>query len=370
MAKIKIMHMADFHIGLDISFLGQAAKYRRSEVLEGFVKACRLANDNSVDIILIAGDFIESSSINQAYIDRIKTTLSEVKAYVFIVAGNHDYISINSPYMDEDWPKNVHIFKKSQIEKFNIDKLNTAVYGASFTSTYQRESFLDSDIDVDDNKFNIMVLHGDNAEDSIYNPLTRKNILKSNMRYIALGHIHKKPKDTKIGETYVAYAGSPLGQSFNELGQRNVMMVEINEYDTVLSELKIPARAFYRENIDVSVLQSANEVVTEILNTLKKYDNYEENYYQIILDGDVDENIHLDASVIEQLLTDLRYVKVIDKTRIKLNFDSIRTEQSLKGIFVDRMLDKIDLARDDEVKVKVLERAFELGLRSLEGNKL
>ncbi|NLW52744.1 MAG: hypothetical protein GXY87_05225 [Tissierellia bacterium] len=373
MRKIKIMHMADFHIGLDISFLGNQSRFRKAEVLEGFRKTCSLANENNIDIILIAGDFLESSTIEPAYIAQVKSILEKVNAKVFIVAGNHDYISLNSPYMDEDWPANVHIFKNSWIEKVKLDDLNVDVFGASFTSTYQRESFLDSHYEIDDKKINIMVLHGDNTEDSLYNPMGISKIKDSKMRYIALGHIHKKPDLGMIGQTYFSYAGSPVGQSFNELGERSVMIIEIDQDHTSLSEMTINSKAFYREKINVSKMTSSKEAYDLIIQLIsKKYGNYQDNYYQIILEGEIEEGIYFDFDVIEQLLGNLRYVKVIDETKVKLNYDRVRKEQSLKGIFVDKMLNLIEDAKysEDEEKVLIYERAFELGLRALEGYRI
>ena len=53
---VKILHMADLHIGANESFLGEKAVSRRLEALLTFEKAVDLAKEERVQLFLIAGD--------------------------------------------------------------------------------------------------------------------------------------------------------------------------------------------------------------------------------------------------------------------------------------------------------------------------
>lgn len=63
MKPVKILHCADIHIGAEESFLGMRAQSRRAETLITFEKIINIARENSVDILLIAGDLFNSNNI-------------------------------------------------------------------------------------------------------------------------------------------------------------------------------------------------------------------------------------------------------------------------------------------------------------------
>lgn len=374
MKSIKLMHLADYHIGYEYKFLKDKSEKRKLEVLNSLEALCDLANGKCVDLVLIAGDFIEASSISSAYIYEIKNTLSKFKAQVFIVAGNHDYISLASYYLDEDWPSNTHIFKTDQVERVYIEDLNTCVYGASFVSSYQRQGQLDHDFNLNKDLINIGIFHGDAIfqTDDLYNPISRMEIANSGFDYLALGHIHKKSGLLKEGKTLFSYPGSPVSLGFFEQGPRGVLLLDLDKTSLKDDFYELEIGQFIEEKVDISDLNFERELSERILSLLeKKYKNFEKNYYRIILTGYVDENFaaSFDKHLLEDLLKGLTYVEILDETRLDLDFDLVKKENSLKGKFIYNIMKEKEEAKKcgDDQRLEILDKALNACLKAFEG---
>lgn len=366
MKKIKFMHTADLHIGLDLSFLEKLNNKRRAQVLAGFRQIIDISIKEDIDIILIAGDFIEADSISPLYIEEIKNLLASTKAKVYIVAGNHDYISYGSPYLDQDWPENVHIFRNNYFER--IDFESVSIYGASFTETYQRKSF-DFEVDVDADRANIMLVHGD-LEDrlSIYNPIDKLSNDYGKMDYIALGHIHKS-SDIGLNNKAI-YPGNPVAQSFSTLGPRSVILGQIDDKDINIERKYLDLPNFESVEIDVTDIESFSQICKLFRDQLDKdkIDHKNENYYRLILTGKVDEGFELDFELLRYSLEDFHIIEIIDDTKVAIDLELISQQVSLKGNFTKSILAEIKNARNanDLERVTRLEEILKLGLKALE----
>ena len=58
-----------------------------------------------------------------------------------------------------NWPENVYIFK-GDMEFKEVKELNLIVWGAGFRKNYENETLLRG-VNVDNDKINIMLLHGE-----------------------------------------------------------------------------------------------------------------------------------------------------------------------------------------------------------------
>jgi flagellin-specific chaperone FliS len=69
------------------------------------------------------------------------------------------------------------------------------------------------------------------------------------------------------------------------------------------------------------------------------------------------------------LLERLHFVKIKNRTRAELDYDQLAQEASLRGIYVRRMLERIETAeaRKDENEVSRIRAALEIGMRAFEG---
>ncbi len=369
MNSVKILHCADIHIGAAESSLGPIAESRRAETLITFEKIIDLARASAVDILLIAGDLFNSNNIEKSFTDRVFECMESIpNIKIVYAAGNHDPLNADSPFKKYNLPKNVFALdtKDCFVE---FDNLNTRVYGKSFKEVYMQgvDTF---SLETDDNFINLMCIHGELRSDlgSDYNSITSDFIKSSNMDYIALGHVHKRTDIGKIGNTYISYCGCPEGQGFDELGEKGVYVGDVSKDVCKLQFVPLCKRMHLTETINISGTASSNEIAEYILKCIKeKYpDNYADNLYKIILTGALDEGVNLSLPEISTRLNDSVYfAKLRDKTEIKLDFEALSQENTLKGIFVKNMLLKIDSADEDEKQLLI--NALNIGIKAFSG---
>lgn len=369
MNSVKILHCADLHIGALETSLGTLASSRQAETLITFEKIVELARESQVDIILIAGDLFNSNNVDKTFCDTVFERIANIPDIsVVYAAGNHDPLNFDSPFRKHSLPKNLFVLdtKDSFVE---FPNLNARVYGKSFKEVYMQGSPRFS-LETDDNFINLMCIHGDLRSDigSDYNSITSEFIQNSGMDYIALGHVHKRSDIGKIGNTFVAYCGCPEGQGFDELGEKGVYVGNVSKDCCNLQFISVAKRMHLAENVDITGLSSSSEIAEHILQTIKaKYpNNYFENIYKIILTGSIDDGVIISlAEINARLQESLYFSKMRDKTEIKIDFETLSQENTLKGVFVKNMLSRIENSDADE-KEK-LQYALNIGIKAFSG---
>lgn len=366
MNSIKILHCADIHLGFYENSIGVTAESRAAETLLTFEKIISTAKENNVEFLLISGDLFNSNNIEKKFIDSVFESFSKIpEINVIYAAGNHDPLNSDSPFKKYTIPENVHVLdtKDCCVEFKN---LNTRIYGRSFKEVYLKGE-ANFSIKPDDSFINIMCLHGELKSDlqSDYNSVTNNFIADSGMDYIALGHIHKRTEVQKINNTYFAYCGCPEGQGFDELGEKGVYLGTVSKNDCQLDFVPVAKRMHICENVDVSDCFTSADVYSKIMGVVEqKYPNNPfENLYKIVLTGFVEENADFSIPEISgRLLENLYFAKIKDKTQIKIDFNVIAKEPTLKGIFVKNMLNKIENAADQEKENLIY--ALNLGIKA------
>lgn len=366
MRSVKLLHCADLHIGTAESTLGTKSQIRQAETLITFEKIIDIARENAVDIMLIAGDLFNSNLVDKAFFNRVFECFNSIpNTKIVYAAGNHDPLNAESPFKNRDLPKNLFVMdtKDSYIE---FADLNTRVYGKSFKEVYMQgvERF---SLSTNEAFINLMCIHGELKSDlsSNYNSITADFIKNSGMDYIALGHIHKRTDIEKIGNTYFSYCGCPEGQGFDELGEKGIYLGTVNKNTCELKFVPTAKRIHVAECVDVSGLGSSNEIADTVISLIKqKYpDTFSDNLYKITLIGNIDDKINLSLTEIASRLNEVFYfAKLKDKTDIKIDFNTLSQENTLKGIFVKKMLSRIENATEGE-KDK-LKTALNIGLKA------
>lgn len=369
MNSVKILHCVDIHIGAAESSIGALSESRRAETLITFEKIINLAKENSVDVLLIAGDLFNSNNVERAFCDRVFECFAAIPDIKIVYsAGNHDPLNAESPFKKYSLPDNLFVLDTTD-SFVEFTELNTRVYGKSFKEVYMQGVSRFS-LKTDENFINLMCIHGELRSDmgSNYNSITSEFITTSGMDYIALGHVHKRTEIGKIGNTYVAYCGCPEGQGFDELGEKGVYIGTVSKNSCDMTFVPTAKRMHIAENVDISGLGNSSEIAEQIINVIKqKYpDTYADNLYKIILTGLLDDGVVLSLPEILARIGDTFYfAKLRDKTEFKLDFEALSQENSLKGIFVKNMLTKIQNASEDQKQL--LKDALNIGIKAFSG---
>lgn len=365
MRKIKILQAGDLHFDTPFKDLDKNISIiSKEELLEVFSKIIDISMENSVDILLLTGDIFDNLTINKKTLIFIKNQIERISNIrVFISPGNHDPYNEKSFYKMINWPDNVYIFKGS-IEKVVLEDLNTVVWGAAFNEYHVRKSLL-KNINADNNYINIMTIHGDisNTDDgNEYNPITKRDIENSKLDYIAIGHRHNFSGILRENNTFYAYAGCPQGRGFDEVGDKGIILGEVTKGAVDLNFIRTSKRNYYVEEIDISDSVSYDEVRLRILSAINEEER-KNNLYKLILKGQIESYINLNESVIlEKIKRDFYFVKVIDKTEVKLDFDKISEDYSIKGVYAKKLLEKM---KEEDCDKEILQMALKLGIQSL-----
>lgn len=365
METIRILHCADLHIGAAVQALGEKGQTRRTEALITFENITRLAREHSVDILLIAGDLLCSNSVEASMVNRVLDCISEIpEIKVVFAAGNHDPINAQSPFLSRKLPENFYILPEKDIEIY-FKELNCRVYGRSFSEVYlggERRFTLNAD----ESTINIMCQHGEVKTDlsSNYNSITPEFIENSGMDYIALGHIHKRSAIEKRQNTFFAYSGCAEGLGFDELGDKGVYIGEVGKGYADLHFFKTSVRTNEKVSVDVSDCENSPAATKKILDTIKTNfgETYADNLYKVIITGAVPDGRWYDtAEIASRLMQSVYFAKVKDSTEVLKDLETLRKENSLKGIFVSKML---DLIAEKPEETKKLHAALNIGLKA------
>lgn len=369
--RIRILHCADLHIGAELSFLKDKARSRRAEVLSTLIKITQLCSVQGTELLIIAGDLFDSNHIDSATLSAVKSAFAAIpNTIVAITAGNHDYFAVDSPYSDDDWPSNVLIIYK-KFTTIEYPNLNLRICASSFLGSYQENCGTEIKAP-DDGMINILIYHGELLSDNSagrYNPISVSQLENSGFDYVALGHVHNATLLKKAGTTTYAYSGTPDGNGFDEYGKKGVYCGSVFKNRTELKFVETSSRTYENISVDITSMTSNSKITRTVLTHLEETygSGYADNLYRISLTGRIPEGFIPNIPLINSELSELLYyVKVANRTRPDTDISILAADFTLKGIFVRKMLNKINSCESEEER-EMYENALYTGLKAFDG---
>ena len=360
MSTLRILHTADLH--LDSPFEGLTrgkAAIRRAEQRQLLTRLAELAHTESVDLVLLAGDLLDSMSMYLETGEELLRSLQSMGVPVFIAPGNHDCLSPRSPYLRLKLPGNVHVFTENEITCIELPGLNARVYGAAFTDTKSRALLTGFTAEREEGIFNLLCLHGEvGVQGSPYDPITLEELAASGIDYAALGHVHKASGLMRAGGTCYSWSGCPEGRGFDETGEKTVNIVELSETGCTLDKVSIAARRYEVLTADVT----GSDPLLAIHTLLP--DETVRDIYRIVLTGETAQPP--DVSLLYDNLSELFFdLQIRDRTHIRRSVWECAGEDSLRGIFLMKLKKLYDEAPDDASRERA-EQAARWGLAALD----
>lgn len=367
MDKVKILHCSDLHFDSSFSELDkQICDKSKEELLEVFKKVIDIVIEKKVQILLIAGDVFDNITVSKSTLHFLCNQFLRIdKVKVFIAPGNHDPYNNKSFYRLIKWPDNVYVFS-GELESIYIDELNLVIWGSGFKDKYIKESLF-KNIEIDKEKINIMIMHGEICSENIksnYNPIYKSDIYNSNIEYIALGHIHKFSGILREGNTYYSYSGCPQGRGFDEVGDKGVIIGDVFKNGVNLEFLNTFKRKYVSEKVDISNCYCYEDIKEKLINIFSE-EIRKNNIFKITLNGEVSCSFDIDIKLLEEKLKDdFYYIKVLDNTNVYIDLEELSKDYSIKGEFVSLILKKIEECNSEEEK-EIINLALKLGLKCL-----
>jgi DNA repair exonuclease SbcCD nuclease subunit len=365
---------------LDTSFSGSGFPSRlgarKREAIRGtFRRILEDARLQEVDFVLVAGDLFELERITPDTFEFIKQQLAALNPIrVFISPGNHDPCMPGSPYKEESWPGNVHIFAAEEFESVEMPQLGIRITGFGFAHPYLEQHHFQRLPELPKDLINIVLSHGSDLTNvpvgkAKHGPFEIQEIAGKNVRYCALGHYHQQHRiPNTVDETEVWYSGIPEGRGWDEEGPCGYLLGEVVD-GTVRVESKFCNQ--YRLNtltIDCDTFSTREQILDAILQHRGSVFD-PKTILRVQLMGALDPKLDLSLTELgERLAEEVLYIQWDDQTHSALDFESIAQEKTTRGRFV-RLLNERIAAASDADRV-VLERARLYGVQALSGREV
>ena len=335
---MKFVQVSDVHFDMPFTTISQRTDMgieRRLDQRRAFKKVIEFVKNNNVDFLFITGDLYEQEYIKQSTIDYINNLFKEIiDTRVLIVPGNHDPLLVNSFYNNYNWSDNVKIFSEN-IEKVKFGEF--CIYGFGFEKyeLYDSDKIL-KNIQLDANKVNILISHGDVYNNSKYNYISDNNLKKFD--YVFLGHIHKRDE---------FYPGSLISLGFDEPGEHGFLYGEIFDKKNIDKKIfPVDDKEFIIRDFDISEINSKEDLIEKI-----NENDSDNKFYEINLIGEKNVDTNISMKLINKSI-----IKIKDNSSIIVKESS---DNSMNGIYFKLLKNKYEL---NEISEDEYREAYQVGL--------
>ena len=270
---LRILHSADWHLGA--AFSGFSPEQRQQLIRSQRQLPGRMADlvrAHGCHLVLLAGDLFDVPCPKGEWVQILQDALARMKVPVFISPGNHDYCCPGSPWLEESWPENVHIFTGG-LTPVDLPQLDCRIWGAGYQSM-DCPPLLEGFRAEGPQRYKIGLLHGTCMQpNSPYCPISAQQIASVALDLLALGHIHKGGILRKTA-TLCAWPGCPMGRGWDETGEKGLFLVDLGEKTPEVTPIFLDTPTFYD-------LEAEETSLSRILPPAGN-----DNFYRITLIGD------------------------------------------------------------------------------------
>lgn len=229
-----LLHTADWQIGRQYSRFAPDDAVALAEARFATVeRIARLARDESVDAVLVAGDVFDAQTVTDRTLRRLFNCLAEFAGPWVLLPGNHDAALAESVWSRAlrlgAVPANVHLALAPQVLGFAA--LGLAVLPAPLTQR-QTHDDLTAWFDAAETApglLRIGLAHGSvqgilPEEIDSPNPIAANRAARARLDYLALGDWH----GCKEVDARTWYSGTPEQERFKDNGAGQVLRVELD----------------------------------------------------------------------------------------------------------------------------------------------
>jgi DNA repair exonuclease SbcCD nuclease subunit len=276
MPNFSFVHTADLHLDSPFAALNvdnpDLARILRSATFEAFDRVIQVCLEEQVDFLLVAGDVYDG--LDRSLRAQVKfrdglQRLHEAGIRSFVVHGNHDPLDGWSSTLE--WPSGVHVFGE-HVETVEVKREGAVlarIQGISYPKRDERRN-LSLLFHPTDSVFQIALLHANVGSDTghePYAPCTLEDLIKSEMDYWALGHVHSK-RVLSEHLPFVVYPGNTQGRNIKETGEKGCYLVKVGEDKEV--EMEFHATAVIRwttYDLPIHDLQTEQDLINALDHT-------------------------------------------------------------------------------------------------------
>ena len=363
--SVRLMHLADLHLGAPLAYLGEKAAQRSEELESALTRALELAPEKNVHAVVIAGDLFDSFNPPPELAAGVKAAfqkLTETGTPVILIPGTHDsHRYSRCIYRRTEFSGLDILLDAGKPVRKCLNGHEVHFYGYSGASTAGRDAppFRRGA----SKGIHVALAHGPVVEAGHWTPgsrdfpITPKELEASGFDYVALGH-HHNLREFKFGKSSAVYPGTLEGLKFGENGARHLIIAEISEAGVVLEKIKHNRRTLSEVNIDLALAGIASG--RELAAAIAKHSD-PDGIVRVSLTGTAD--FPPAPREVQSCLADrFFHLEIADETSMVDSemIRSIMKENTVRGIFARKMLERIDQSGDEDRAVA--EMALRLGI--------
>lgn len=350
---LRLLHMADVHLGARHADLGEAATAQRERQFAAFAAAIDLAVAEKVDVVVVAGDLFDSNVQPRRIVERAAAELARLgtaKIRTVIIPGTHDVYDRSSVYRAYDLPAlagnpprgDLVTVLTPEHPDVHLTACDVVVYGRVFgTKRAPHSPLLDFSAAADSRAtWKIGLVHGAVAipgkTDGDEVVVSRDEIAASGLDYLALGHWHSAQND-RAGSVHYAYAGAPEPVAVDQDRAGKVLLVTLDERDkkrTVkIEQRQVGRTTFDKVEIDAARLSGQPALIDQLRKRASP-----DLVLDVTLTGVRPDELDLDTDEVEAALkADFLRVRVRDRSVPALTSGAIPSAETIAGAFIRNM---------------------------------
>lgn len=263
MTSFSFAHLADLH--LDTPFTGvrsrapELARALRDASLDAWDRAVGLCLEAGVDFVLVAGDVYDGDSVGVRAQLRFRDglrRLSDAGVASFVVHGNHDPRGGRWTAV-ADWPERVTVFGHRDVAKaFALRGAEPValVHGISHAGPNVTENLAARYVrDPGFPGFQVGLLHANVAGlggHENYAPATLADLIRSDLDYWALGHVHASTV-LNPERPLAVYPGNLQARDPGEGGAKGFYLVEVEDREPTARFVPTGVVSFETVEVDI-----------------------------------------------------------------------------------------------------------------------
>jgi len=367
---MKVIHCADLHLDskMNANLDKVRAKERKNEILNTFERMIQYAVQSDISAILIAGDMFDTKNISAT---AKNVVLSAIKNHsgiqFFYLKGNHG----NDNFLSEaeELPENLKRFGE-QWTSYSLNN-NVVITGIELSPENTGSAYMS--LMLDHKKFNIVMLHGQEAESSYSNPREKAEIIPmktlrgQGIDYLALGHVHAYKKESLDARGTFCYPGCLEGRGFDECGDHGFVLLDIDEERGTYTHQFVPfaERKIFTVPVDVTDTVTTAEISDRVVSALAAAGCENKDMVKIVLEGVVDVACEKDVEyMMAKFSPEYYFVKIYDETVLKVDIEDYLLDESLKGEFVRMVMQENRISPEDQKSI------IRYGLQAIAGEDI
>ncbi|MBC7951116.1 MAG: DNA repair exonuclease [Rhodospirillaceae bacterium] len=232
MSGFRFLHCADIHLDSPLrglsAYMGAPVEEVRSATRRALENLTRLAMDEAVDFVVIAGDLYDGDWKDfqtGLFFTQQMARLGRAGIRVYMVLGNHDAAAIITKSLPRQ--DHVRILSTKRPESVAVDGLDVTIHGQSFATRVVSDD-LAARYPAPMAGFNIGLLHtslsGRPPHDP-YAPCRLEQLVNHGYDYWALGHVHAR--EIVHEGPHIVFPGNLQGRNIRETGAKGATLVSV-----------------------------------------------------------------------------------------------------------------------------------------------